>query len=237
MYTMHRLSPGIRWKRIGSAVGSVLLFTGSIASGAESSSPESLITKLDQVQLKTIERMVLAHPEVQSCLHGSTPRVIVGEPEVDKGEAQAYLTNERREPPTTIVRVLILDAEGKVARRVTVGPNQGRVLSVEMISPALVPFGSEDVQAAWNLASRDPAVREALGSDADRFRLASPDGSAGESFIIEALPLRSIDPNDPCSQNRCLDLIFRGKDSSYLPMRVAVDLTQRTAAIEGRKPQ
>jgi hypothetical protein len=89
--------------------------------------------------------------------------VVIGEPELDKAEAQAYLNGERAEPPTTTVQALLLDTEGNVARRVTVSPAENRVLSVEQIAPTLVPFTTDDLHAAWNLAIRDPAIRQALG--------------------------------------------------------------------------
>jgi hypothetical protein len=43
-------------------------------------------------------------------------------------------------------------------------------------------------------------------------------------------------PNDPCSHDRCLDLIFRGEKSSYLALRADVDLTKQTVALHGRQP-
>ncbi len=45
-------------------------------------------------------------------------------------------------------------------------------------------------------------------------------------------PLRSVDPNDACSRNRCLDLIFR-TETGYLPVRADVDLTAQTVAVHG----
>jgi hypothetical protein len=153
--------------------------------------------------------------------------VIIGEPQVDKSEAQAFLYGERVEPPTTI-----LDAQGNAARRVTISPHENRVLSVEPIPASLVPFILDDVQAAWNLASRDPAIRNALGDSIDRFKIVTPEGSPGEPFVVESLPLRSVDLNDACSRNRCLDLIFR-TENGYLPVRAHVDLTAQTFAVHG----
>jgi hypothetical protein len=203
---------------------------------AQSPHTTPLLRKLDDEQLRSIERLVLGHAEVKNSFRGATPQVIIGEPELDKAEAQAYLNGERSEPPTTTVQTLLLDTEGNVARRVTVSPAENRVLSVEQIAPTLVPFNTDDLHAAWNLASRDPAIRRALGADIDRYHIAAPGGLEGEAYVIQALPLLSSDPNDPCSRDRCLDLIFRGEKSSYLALRAHVDLTKQTVALHGRQP-
>ncbi len=195
-----------------------------------------LLRKLDEEQLRSIERLVLGHAEVKNSFRGATPRVIIGEPELDKAEAQAYLNGERAKPPTTTVQTLLLDSEGNLARRVTVSPSENRVLSVEEMAPTLVPFTTDDLHAAWNLASRDPAIRQALGPEIDRYHIAAPGGLEGEAFVIQALPLLSSDPNDPCSHDRCLDLIFRGEKSSYLAIRAHVNLTKQTVALHGRQP-
>ena len=203
---------------------------------AQSPHTTPLLRKLDEGQLRSIERLVLGHAEVQTSFRGATPRVIIGEPELDKAEAQAYLNGERAEPPTTTVQTLLLDTEGNVARRVTVSPAENRVLSVEQIAPTLVPFTADDLHAAWNLAIRDPAIRQALGPEIDRYHIATPGGLEGEPFVVQALPLLSSDPIDPCSHDRCLDLIFRGEGSSYLAIRAHVDLTKQTVALHGRQP-
>jgi hypothetical protein len=138
------------------------------------------LRQLDEQQRRSIERLVLGHAEVQNSFRGATPRVIIGEPQLDEAEAQAYLFGQRAEPPTTTVQTLLLDTEGNVARRVTVSPKENRVLSVEQIAPTLVPFTTDDVQAAWNLAGRDPAIRQALGAEFDRYQIAPPGGSEGQ---------------------------------------------------------
>jgi hypothetical protein len=110
---------------------------------------------------------------------------------LNKAEAQAYLTGERAEPPITTVEALLLDTQANVARRVTVSPEENRVLSVEEIAPTLVPFTPDDLHAAWNLARRDPAIQQALGPDIDRYHIALPDGLEGKPFVIQALPRES----------------------------------------------
>jgi len=212
-----------------------LILTAAMA-GAQAPPAPPIMRKLTEDQIRSIERLVLGHAGVKSIFAGAAPRVIVGEPELDKAEAQAYLTGDRAEPPSATVETLLLDTQSNVARRVTVSPSENRVLSVEEIAATLVPFTTDDLHAAWNLASRDPAVRQALGTNVERYHVAAPSGAEGEAFVIQALPLLSSDPNDPCSRDRCLDLIFRGEKSSYLALRAHVDLTKQTVALHGRQP-
>jgi hypothetical protein len=211
-----------------------LILTVALAA-AQSPPTAPILRKLNADQIRSVERLVLENAEVKHIFLGAAPRVIIGEPELNKDEAQAYLNGERAELPTTTVQTLLLDTQGNVARRVTVSPSENRVLSVEEIAPTLVPFTTDDLHAAWDLASRDPAIRRALGADIDRYHIAAPGGLEGEPFVIQALPLQSSDPNDPCSHDRCLDLIFRGEGSSYLAIRAHVDLTKQTVALHGRQ--
>jgi hypothetical protein len=49
---------------------------------AQSPHTTPLLRKLDEGQLRSIERLVLGHAEVQTSFRGATPRVIIGEPEL-----------------------------------------------------------------------------------------------------------------------------------------------------------
>jgi hypothetical protein len=194
--------------------------------------PAAAQTALSPQQRAEIERIVLGSPEVQGIFQGAQPRVMLGEPEPDKAEAQAYLTGERTQPPQSYVTALVFDPGRNLARRVIVAPGESRIIAIQQLSAAEVPFVEGDVTAAWELARRDPAVQRALGASAERFRVASPGAAAPAPEIVEALPLRSVDPNDPCSRDRCLDLVFR-TPQGYLPFRAHVDLTNRSVALHG----
>jgi hypothetical protein len=135
------------------------------------------------------------------------------------------------------VTALVLDPAGTAARRVVVLPAENnRVVSVEQVPPAAVPFTEDDLSAAWALAQRDLTMQRALGGESGRFRplsaAASNLAAAPEPYAVEALPLRSMDPKDPCSRDRCLDLIFRTPDG-YLPTRAHVNLTRQTVVAQG----
>lgn len=193
--------------------------------------PEGLtIRPLETHQLRALESVVREHPEVRAL---APARVIMSNPHFDKAEAEAFLSGERAAPPTLRVEALVIDAKHQAVQRVIVEPTENRIHSIERIAPMPAPFIMDDVHAAWALAQQDQNVRAALGKSLDKFKVGEPDGSPGESFIVEVLPLRSVDPNDPCTHNRCMDLLFRG-EGGYLPFRAEVNLTTRTVIARGR---
>jgi hypothetical protein len=241
----HRTSLG---KRLPSATFALAL--AAIAAGAvhaqPASPPQSTAQPLtlSAEQRAGIESAVRANPQVQATFRGSqagavAARVLVGAPEVDKAEAQAFLTGDRVQPPAMRVTALVLNPAGTVARRVVVLPAENnRVVSVEQVPPAAVPFSEDDLAAAWALTQREPTVQRALGGESGRFRTlsAAAGAAAPEPYAVEALPLRSTDPKDPCSRDRCLDLIFRTPDG-YLSTRAHVNLTRQTVAAQGTERQ
>jgi hypothetical protein len=199
--------------------------------------PTTLSLTLSAEQQAGIENAVRANAQVQTAFRGGKARVLIGAPEVDKAEAQAFLMGDRAQPPTAHVTALVLDPTGTTARRVLVLPAENnRVVSVEQVPPAAVPFTEDDLAAAWELAQHASTVQRALGSEYGRFRplsaAASAAAAAPEPFAVQALPLRSTDPKDPCSRDRCLDLIFRTPDG-YLPTRAHVNLTRQTVTAQG----
>jgi hypothetical protein len=74
----------------------------------------------------------------------------------------------------------------------------------------------EDAEQALALAKSDAGVRRAVGDTLERYELLESGSEARVPFIAQALPLRSSDPRDLCSIDRCLDLIFR-TENGYLP--------------------
>jgi hypothetical protein len=73
-----------------------------------------------------------------------------------------------------------------------------------------------------------------VGGRLDQFTILESGSDARVPFAAQALPLRSTNPRDPCSTDRCLDLIFRTEEG-YLSVRAHVDLTKRTATIENKQ--
>jgi len=197
-------------------------------------SPSAFPPSLDAEQRAGIERVILANPDIRTAFPDGRLRVIISQPEPVKSESQAFLTGQRVEPPSSYVTALVLDPARNVARRITVSQQGNRVLSVQPVEPNTVPFGEEDLIAAWGLAQRNAELQRSLTGYAGRFRPLSPASEAVEPFAVEPLPLRSIGPKDLCTRDRCLDLIFRTPDG-YLPLRAHVNLTRGTVTVARRQ--
>jgi hypothetical protein len=189
-------------------------------------SPVALTT---EERLK-IEQAVVAEPRVRAIIGEGQPRVVNSGVEVDKAEAEAFLTGRTNTPPTRRVTVLLINPQTQQAAKALIEPSQNRVLSVESVAAVDVPFLREDADRALALAKADPNVRRVIGDTLDRYEILESGSDARVPYAAQALPLRSSDPRDVCSVDRCLDLIFR-TDSGYLPLRVHVNLTRGTVEV------
>ncbi len=112
------------------------------------------------------------------------------------------------------------------------------LIKTERLASDQVPFTNDDLADAFQLAMRDPEVLKALGPEARTFRPRTgppgPPTAAAPQNTVGGLPVRSPDPNDPCSTHRCLRLTFRrGTDYLSEPI-VVVDLTAKHVSVEKR---
>jgi hypothetical protein len=179
-----------------------------------------------------VEQAALADPRVRAIVGEGQARIATAGVELDKAEAEAFLSGRSTTPPTRRVTVVLTNPQTQQAARVLIEPSQNRVLSVESAPAADVPFLRDDAQEALALAKADPNLRRAVGETLDRYELLESGSEARLPFAAQALPLRSTDPRDLCSVDRCIDLIFR-TENGYLSLRAHVDLTRRTVEIHG----
>jgi len=181
-----------------------------------------------------VERATLADPRVRAIVGAGAARVIIGDAELDKREAQAFLEDTTAPPPTRRVAVVVFNARSNRAARALVSLPQHRILAVERLAPAEVPFVRADAEEALAIAKASAVVRRAVGDSLDRFVLANPGEESPAPLAAEVLPVRSVPGRDPCAVDRCLDVIFR-TTSGYLPLRAHVDLTRRTVTVQQRR--
>jgi|SRR2546430_4970935 len=208
-------------------LGSLVAFLFSARSAAPQQ-PPGQITSEDSA---AIDRAMLADARVRAIVGAGRPRTILATPQLDKEEVEAFLEDSLRPPPTARVTVVMSNAETHRAVRAVVTLPQYRILAVQRLSPSDVPFVREDADQALALAKADRGVRSAIGDSLDRFQILNSGDDADVPFAAQVLPLRSADRRDPCSADRCLDLVFR-TPKGYMPLRVRVDLTRRTVAVE-----
>jgi hypothetical protein len=183
------------------------------------------------------ERAVLSDPRIRAAIGGGQPRVITAEAEADKGEAENFLAGRSATPPSRRVVVVVSNTQTNKAARALVLLPQYQVLAVESIRPADIPLIRDDADQALALAKANSDLRRAVGDTLDRYTILDPGSEERIPFAAQVLPVTSTNRNDPCSTNRCLDLIFR-TENGYLPLRAHVDLTRRTVAVlgGGRRP-
>jgi hypothetical protein len=178
------------------------------------------------------ERAALADARIQTLLGAGQPRVITAEAEPDKGEAEDFLAGRSAAPPTRRVVVVMSNPQTSKAVRALVAVPQNQVVAIESIRPADVPLVRDDAEQALALAKASPELRQAVGETLGRYAILQPGSEERVPFAAQVLPVVSTSRNDPCSTNRCVDLIFR-TENGYLPLRAHVDLTRRTVAVHG----
>ena len=200
-----------------------LLAASSLASAQPQQGPEILGAANQQ----RLGALVLANPEIRRIVGSADARLHFSAPEFDKAAADAFLAGSAKTPPPPQVSVLAVSSTG--AARATVALDSGRLVNVEQVATTDLPLFDEDIARALALAQRNERARAQVGASLSRFEPAV----AGQeypptAYIAEPLPIRSSNPRDPCSRDRCLELVFR-TPAGYLPYRVQVNLTRGTA--------
>jgi hypothetical protein len=209
----------------------ILVASASWTQGPVKPQPqEQKNTTLTAQQKSLLQGTAASDVRVQGVLGASQPRVMVRETEVDKYEALAYLRGETDKLPTHRTSILMLNSQTNRAVHVLMSVEKNSVESVREIPPADVPLFPEEAAEALALATANPDVRSAVGSRLRQFVIVTSGSDAGIPLAAEALRVRSVAPSDPCTLDRCLDLIFR-TESGYLPLRATVDLTQHTVVL------
>ena len=87
-----------------------------------------------------VEEATLADARVRAIVGAGRPRIIVANAEVDKAEAEAFLADTSRPVPTRRLTVVALNLQTNRAARALVSLPEHRVLAVQRISAADVPF-------------------------------------------------------------------------------------------------
>jgi hypothetical protein len=177
-------------------------------------------------------RIARADARVREVLGEAGVRVVSVTPVLLKTESPEKTDIVQRQ-----VEVVLFRPQGEVGARVVVNLRQNAVAAVTRLNSDQVPFTNDDLNDAFELALKDAEVLKALGPSAQSFRpRTGPPGATAPENSVGGLPVRSPDPNDPCSKHRCLRLTFRrGNDYLSQPI-VTVDLTAKHVYVEHRNP-
>jgi hypothetical protein len=184
---------------------------------------------VSQAERARVTARVLADDRVRS-LVGANPRIYVGAPVFEKPAGAT--TSARAAAAIRRVSVLLYDPKANRAARALTS-SDGTVQNVEQIPATDVGIMPEDTTDALQILRDNSQVQRAIPR-LERFRPEPADGSPPplRSYVAQLLPVHSTDPHDPCSTDRCADVIFR-TPSGYLTVGAHVDLTKRTAELTG----
>ena len=215
-----------------------IIFAFNIALPSRSRGAQESLARSKQVltadERSMVERAVLEDKRVRQIVGEEKPRVLTSDVQIDKAEAEAFLAGKTNNQPARRATVVAFNPKTNRAVRVLVSLEESRILEVQEIKAEEVPFSREDAEDALALAKASPEVRRAVGGRLDQFTILESGSDARVPFAAQALPLRSTNPRDPCSTDRCLDLIFRTEEG-YLSVRAHVDLTKHTATVENKQ--
>lgn len=187
---------------------------------------------LTQDEQAAAERIARNDGRVKQLMGEGTVRLVSAVPVIIKqGESPEKIDLHQR-----TIEVVLFRPEGEVGARVVVYLHQQQVADVQRLESRQVPFTSDDLNDAFQIALRTPEVSKALGPEAQSFRPQSRKPgleAAPPQNEVTGLPVRSTDPKDPCYRHRCMQLHFR-RGTDYLSLAVEVDLTAKHAALETR---
>jgi hypothetical protein len=188
------------------------------------------LTPQEQAEAERISR---ADTRVKQLLGEGNVRLVSAVPVIIKqGEGPEKIDVHQR-----TIEVVLFRPEGEVGARVVVNLHQNQVANVQRLLPQQVPFTSDDLNDAFQLALRTPEVLKVLGPEAQSFRpqSAKPEPEAERpQNEVTGLPVRSNDPKDPCYKHRCMELHFR-HGTDYLSLAVEVDITAKHAVVVRRQ--
>jgi hypothetical protein len=186
-------------------------------------------------QIRSLHQAAVSDMRVRAIVGPGETRVFVAEMEPDKAAVEAFLSGTSAAPPARPTVVTVFNSATNKAARTLMAGGENRVLAVRSVSPSDVPFGRDDATQALQLAKSNSDVRRIVGQALDQYEILDPGSEARVAYAAQALPLRSANPRDACSVDRCVDLIFR-TENGYLPLRAHVDLTKRTVTVSQPRP-
>jgi hypothetical protein len=193
----------------------------------------TFVAPMTSEERRAAENTALSDARVRAIVGEGDRRPIITGMEANKAEAEAFLEGRSTTPPRRLVSVVLFNPQTNQAAHALVSVSEGRVISAESISVSDIPFVREDADRALVLAKADAGVRRAVGEMLDRYEIIESGSDMRIPFAAQALPVRSSDPRDLCSVDRCIDLIFR-TENGYLPLRAHINLTRRSVEVHGR---
>lgn len=134
-------------------------------------------------------------------------------------------------PIGRFAQVLFARYEGNLGVRALVDLVAHSVTAVESINGDDVPMSLAELNAAWDLARQNSAVRQTLGQEADLYQVLQDPNAPEPSHRVEGMRVVGTEPEDRCFEHRCLGLLFQRFDEYLANTDVLVDLTTQTVTV------
>jgi hypothetical protein len=147
-------------------------------------------------------------------------------------ELATVKTGAQNDAGTRHAEVLYYRYVGNQGVLALVDLGQRSVREVVRISGDAVPLAAEEVNEAVALALQNQTLIKLLGTDYQRYQVATRDFRAGQPNQVEALRVLASSPRDPCYRHRCVSLLFRQGETFLTGTSVIVDLTSQNTRVE-----
>lgn len=181
---------------------------------------------LTDAEIQLAERTAAASSEVSRLLGGNPYRVIdislLPTKPTEEESSVEVLGGVPRIGRNADVRLFV--ERGNYGIRAIVNLDQPTLVQVVRLDGQQVPLTRDDIAAALQLARSDARFQATLGAAG----LAAVDATG--------LRIRSDDPADPCSRNRCVQLLPRQGAQYFSDAVIIVDLTDRIVRFEEVAP-
>jgi hypothetical protein len=226
-------NPGIR-DRASALAGAFALLMLVTGNSDEAQSQERAALAPQELQLVT--KAALSDARVRGLLGPGEPTVVSTDPTLDKSMADAFLSDEAAKRPQRQASVLLWNRKSGKAARALIQIPEGKVVQATPVATRDVPLLESEIEEALELVKGKESFKRAAGVDISRFHVEESGSGSRAPYVAQALPVRGTLPTDPCTEDRCLDLIFRVEEG-YLPLRAQVNLTRRSVELAGQSGQ
>lgn len=204
------------------------------ASAQERPRPTIIPLPLDPItpeETRKAQQIAQSDPQIHDML-GSDPRIVYVLSIAPK------LTPNDNEPHGRHADLLYIRRDNQFGLRVLVDLVAARVVGHDQTPSSTVPLGRSDVTEALRIAVEHPAIHNLLGKRAGAFRvLTGPIGpKTAKDDFVEGLRHVGVSPDDPCTRDRCVYLLFNSGGQRILQDQdIVVDLNAREVRISSRE--
>lgn len=205
----------------------VCLWTATTSTLGQTEPRPLPLDPITEKESRAAENIALLDPRIEEAL-GRPYKVIYIQSIAPK------LRPDEREPNGRYADLLLLRGDNSLGLRVLVDLIASTVVDFDRVRGTSVPLGTADVVEALELAKASPEVKRLVGARLPNFRVLdrpiTPELAASD--YVGGMRHVGIEPADPCTQNRCVALLFTSGGSFIArDHHILVDLNTRRVQI------